>query len=645
MSKIKPKVSIIMGIYNCEDYLRDSIESIINQTYNNWELIMCDDGSIDHTLEIAKEYKDKYPDKIVVVKNDKNKGLNYTLNRCITLATGDYIGRQDGDDISLPNRLEVEMNFLLKNPEYSLVSSNMLFFDSNGVWGESHNFGEVKKENFIQGSPICHAPCIIKKQALLNVGCYTVKKSLLRVEDYHLWFKFFIAGYKCYNLKESLYKMRDDSNAYKRRNLKNRINETKLKLWGFSKIGIPVVKYIWAFKPVVSFLIPKKFYMSLHKSKLKPKYNSYGKIKVAQFVGLMNCGGSETMLMNLFDNIDKEKYEITFIENEAGPSWYSEEIKLKGGKIVKVDNPTKVGMIKYIKQLINVFKTGHYDVVHSHVFLHSGIVMYAAKKANVPIRISHSHSAMNKDDNNIIKMFALRTLILKYSTNLVACSTEAGICLFGNKFLKIGRVLPNPIKLNDIKNVTSDSVNKLKLNYNISNDCLILGHVGRLVQVKNHDFLFEIAKHLKENGIVFKMFFLGEGPLHDEIQSKIIDYNLEKNIFMTGNVKNVYEYMRMFDILLLPSFYEGLPVTLIEAQASGLYSIVSNKVSKESDLGLGLVDFENINDCKTWVNKIVDFKPIDVNIEKIYKTIIRKKYSSDILVKEYEKMYLANDRR
>lgn len=266
---MKDKISIIMGIYNCERYLAESIESILNQTYSNWELIMCDDGSKDNTLKLAQQYQKKYPEKIKVLINEKNMGLNYTLNKCLEVAEGEYIARQDGDDVSVPERFEKEMEFLKTNPEYSLVSSNMIFFDENGDWGRSHNFGEVKKENFIKGSPICHAPCIIRTEALRAVEGYSVAEKLLRVEDYHLWFKLFIAGYKCYSLEECLYKMRDDKDAYKRRNLKNRINETRLKLWGFRKIGIPITKYLWAFKPIIACLMPRFLYDFFHRRNLR----------------------------------------------------------------------------------------------------------------------------------------------------------------------------------------------------------------------------------------------------------------------------------------------------------------------------------------------------------------------------------------
>ncbi len=114
----KVEVSIIMGVYNCEKYLRESIDSILNQTFKDWELIICDDGSSDKTYYIVQEYQSKYPERIKVIQNKKNLGLNETLNRCLKLAKGKYIARQDGDDISFKNRLEEEYNFLEKILDY-----------------------------------------------------------------------------------------------------------------------------------------------------------------------------------------------------------------------------------------------------------------------------------------------------------------------------------------------------------------------------------------------------------------------------------------------------------------------------------------------------------------------------------------------
>ena len=213
-----PKVSIIMGIYNCADTLKDAVDSILEQSFNDWELIMCDDGSTDQTLEIAQQYAEKYPNRFIVIRNKDNQGLNYTLNHCLKYAQGEYIARMDGDDLSLSDRLEKEVAFLDCHPEYAIVSTPMIFFDDKGDWGCSQAIEVPQIKDFVNHAPFhCHAPCMIRKEAYLAVGGYTVDKRLLRFEDCNLWYKLYTAGYRGYNLQEPLYKMRDDRNAYHRR--------------------------------------------------------------------------------------------------------------------------------------------------------------------------------------------------------------------------------------------------------------------------------------------------------------------------------------------------------------------------------------------------------------------------------------------
>lgn len=267
------KVSVIMGIYNCADTLREAIESIINQTYTNWELIMCDDGSIDDTFLVACGYKEKYPEKIIVIKNDKNMGLNYTLNRCLEDATGEYVARMDGDDISLPQRFEQEVEYLDKHPDYAIVSTPMICFDNSGDWGRSVQIADPVKDDFIKHSPVhCHAPCMIRREAYMSVGGYTVDKRMLRFEDVNLWYKLYAKGYKGHNLEEPLYKMRDDKNAYQRRSLKSRMNGVYVTYKGFQLFHYPWYKYFYVIldfiKHFIKGIVPEKVYMYFHKKRL-----------------------------------------------------------------------------------------------------------------------------------------------------------------------------------------------------------------------------------------------------------------------------------------------------------------------------------------------------------------------------------------
>lgn len=272
----KPKVSIIMGIYNCENTLSEAIESILHQTYTNWELIMCDDGSTDGTYSKAHKYVNLHPEKIILIQNEKNKGLNYTLNHCLKYVRGEYVARMDGDDISLPERLEKEVGFLDTHAEYAVVSTPMIYFDADGEWGSGIAIETPQISDFVFHAPFhCHAPCMIRKEAYMAVDGYTVDKRLLRFEDCNLWYKLYAAGYRGYNLQEPLYKMRDDRNAYHRRTPAARMRGVYVQWVGFRLIKMPLKYYpylvIEFLKGVAIVLMPEKIYTKLHRKKIKGK--------------------------------------------------------------------------------------------------------------------------------------------------------------------------------------------------------------------------------------------------------------------------------------------------------------------------------------------------------------------------------------
>ena len=258
-----------MGIYNCEKTLEEAIESLLKQTYKKWKLVMCDDGSKDNTYLIAKKYANKY-NNIILLRNEVNKGLNYTLNHCLKYVDTDYVARMDGDDISLPTRLEKEVNFLENHPEYAIVSCNMIYFDENGEWGRGKYINNFpKKKDFVHGTPFCHAPCLVRTEAYKSVDGYSENNFLIRVEDYHLWYKMYLKGYKGYNFDEPLYKVRDDRNAINRRKLKFRINEAYVKFLIIRNFKLPIKNYIFILRPILVGLLPTKIYEYLHKKRMK----------------------------------------------------------------------------------------------------------------------------------------------------------------------------------------------------------------------------------------------------------------------------------------------------------------------------------------------------------------------------------------
>ena len=259
------KISVLMGIYNCESTLERAVCSIQKQTYTNWELILCDDGSTDRTYDIAKELANE-DNRLILLKNDRNRGLNHTLNRCLKEATGDYIARMDGDDDCLQERFEKQIAFLNKHLEYAIVSSPMIFFDETGEWGENHVPERPTAEQVVTGSPICHAPVMMRKECMDEVDGYTEDIRMLRVEDVNLWIKLYAAGYRCYNIQEPLYCMRNDQNALNRRKYKYRVNSTYVRLKGCRELKLGAKYYLLAFKPMIYGLVPAGLRMRIRKS-------------------------------------------------------------------------------------------------------------------------------------------------------------------------------------------------------------------------------------------------------------------------------------------------------------------------------------------------------------------------------------------
>lgn len=261
-------VSVIMGIYNCESTLEEAICSILNQTFTDWELVMCDDGSKDYTLKIALEFERKYPEKIVVLKNEKNLGLNATLNKCLKVAKGKYIARMDGDDICAPERFEEEIAVLEKEADIAIVSTDMSHFDEDGIWGRSSHPQYPQKKDLLRGTPFCHAPCMVRKEAYDRVQGYSVDRKLLRVEDYHLWLKMYKAGYTGKNINKVLYNMRDDRNAYNRRKFQYRLNEAYVKCLVVKELKLPIWLMVCAIRPILVGILPMRIYDILHKRNL-----------------------------------------------------------------------------------------------------------------------------------------------------------------------------------------------------------------------------------------------------------------------------------------------------------------------------------------------------------------------------------------
>lgn len=258
----EPVISIIMGVYNCKSpqkFIR-SVESIIKQTFQDWELIICDDGSTDQTLSLLRA-TEKIDSRITVLHYDKNVSLGNALNECIKKARGAFIARQDDDDLSEPSRLQREYEFLLKNQEYCMVGCCAKIYDDNGVWGHYHVPVAPEKVDFYRNSPFMHPTMMIRRGAIDAVRGYRVSKETRRCEDYDMFMRMYAKGYKGANLQDELYQYYMVYNDPKmHRPMKYRIDEAKVRYIGFKNMGILKGGLPYIVKPIIAGLIPAKVF-------------------------------------------------------------------------------------------------------------------------------------------------------------------------------------------------------------------------------------------------------------------------------------------------------------------------------------------------------------------------------------------------
>lgn len=327
-------------------------------------------------------------------------------------------------------------------------------------------------------------------------------------------------------------------------------------------------------------------------------------VRVLQVVATMNMGGIENFLMNLYRNIDKDKIQFDFLILNNEPNIFEEEIEELGGKVFKIESVKKVGYLKFIKNLKKFFKekTG-YKTIHSHYNIMNGIILYTSLNSTANIRISHSHSTNTGFSllKNIFLYFS-RFLLEKSKAKKFACSRAAGIWLYGKN--SSFNIIYNGIDASRYK--YSDVIRENKREeLQLSKKDIIVGHIGSFRKVKNHDFIIEIFSELYKKNENYKLILVGDGELKKEIEEKVDNQEFKKNVIFLGIRKDVTELLQLFDIFLFPSLYEGLPVSLVETQASGLKCFISENITREIDLGLGLVEFISLKkNALEWANII-----------------------------------------
>lgn len=338
-------------------------------------------------------------------------------------------------------------------------------------------------------------------------------------------------------------------------------------------------------------------------------------IRVLHIVGKMDRAGAETMLMNLYRNIDRTLVQFDFITFTQQIGDYDDEILALGGKIYPIIANNSIDRMFKLTSFLK--QHSEYQIVHAHMLLNNAFHLLAANKAGIPHRISHSHNTSNGKSGIIAKLYEKFAIYLNkiLSTKKIACGKEAAEYLFNTS--KNVWLLNNAIDLKLYNEISLSNKNYWKtIKSDIQNLKII--QVGRLNEVKNHTFSLEIAKRLKEQDVDFTFFIVGQGPLEDLIRRKVQDYGLEENVFLLGVRNDVPNLMAGADVMLMPSLHEGFPVVLVESQAIGLPSILSENIAREVDLNLGLVKFLSLDNIDSWVETLKNQKNEPIPQSEIY---------------------------
>jgi glycosyltransferase EpsE len=240
-----------MAVFNCVDTIDEALASIVGQTFGDWELILCDDASTDGTYERLVEFAASHPHQATLVRNAVNSKLAHSLNRCLAVARGTYVARMDGDDVSVPERLEKQVAYLEAHPSVDLVGTAMQRFDRSGRKDVVSLEPEPDRLSLRRGVSFAHATIVARRSVYEELGGYTVARRTERCEDYDLWFRFFAQGHVGHNLAEPLYLVREDEHAIRRRNLRGRWRAFRTTWVGFRTLGYPLR---WYALPVLTLM-------------------------------------------------------------------------------------------------------------------------------------------------------------------------------------------------------------------------------------------------------------------------------------------------------------------------------------------------------------------------------------------------------
>jgi glycosyltransferase involved in cell wall biosynthesis len=304
-------------------------------------------------------------------------------------------------------------------------------------------------------------------------------------------------------------------------------------------------------------------------------------IRILQYIGSLDRGGSQSMIMNYYRKIDRSVFQFDFIIDRPNEDFYVDEIKRLGGFVYVLPSFKGTNYIQFVTAWKNFFQEHHeYSIIHGHVRSTASIYLKIAKKYGL-ITISHSHSTANGSGFASIIKYLLQKRIRYIADFYISCSEKAGVWLFGEKTVHSLNhvVLKNAIDLSEYT-PADERRSKIRSDMECSDD-LVFGHVGRLCKPKNHSFLLQVFNEIHRKEPHTKLLIIGDGELKHDIEAQVKELKLDDAVIMTGMRSDVPELLQAVDVFLFPSAWEGLPVTVIEAQAAGLPCLISDAITNE----------------------------------------------------------------